>query len=98
MAGRRVESCDAARISVDPRTDVGLRTHPGVDRRKPRPSLTASAARGPGLMDAIGDRRIFSPLAGGGYELDHIDNGIRVQLRHLRSAHGAQLHGEITVA
>jgi hypothetical protein len=47
-------------------------------------------------MDAIGDRRQFDRLPGGGYAYTLLDDAVRVEVRHLRRDHH-QLHGECDV-
>ena len=47
-------------------------------------------------MEPIGNRRNFTDLPGGGYALTFIDEGVRVEVRHLRRERH-QLFGEIDV-
>ena len=44
----------------------------------------------------VGNRRLFQLLAGGGYALTLLDDGVRVEVRHLRRERH-QLHGEVDV-
>jgi hypothetical protein len=44
----------------------------------------------------VGNRRLFQPLPGGGYALTLLDDGVRIEIRHLRRERH-QLHGEVDV-
>lgn len=49
-----------------------------------------------GASPETGTRRTFERLAGGGYALDLLDEGVRLELRHLRRE-SRQLHAEVDV-
>lgn len=48
------------------------------------------------MSDPIGSRQAFETLAGGGYVLTLLDEGVRVEVRHVRRR-GPELHGEVEV-
>jgi len=50
------------------------------------------------MTDRIGNRKSFGPLPGGGYLLDLIDEGVRVELRHVRRDSWHQVHAEVDVS
>jgi hypothetical protein len=48
------------------------------------------------MSEAIGDRRVFEKLPGGGYAFTLLDDGVRIELRYIRRE-WRQLHAEVDV-